>query len=371
METTFRFGRLIRTVALALIGGWILTACGGGSRPATPSIEPTVTSSDGVLSWHGLPDPSVAQTSLGLYFAWVTSPLGRSPVREELARIDHATGKVAVQRALEGFFLSALAYDNSLFVTTRSAAREPVVVLRLNPQTLRETGRSQLPDGGYDLTGGGSMAVAGGNLWVAAGDRLDRLSFTRGAATAVSMALPGADSSDVTMNSAGSVLVVGEANQGGMGHIERRDPVTGDLLGVSAVIGGTVDPSVNGVVGNDLWVSESTGNMGFTELYDLTTLTPVGPLCNEGFGNPTCIVGTNGIAAQLTDGLLWVTQSAGGPTRNFCGDPGGQVLASLPIPDGDFVLTIGRLNLFVATPQLSADKGRTFSEEPIPSSCLS
>jgi hypothetical protein len=39
---------------------------------------------------------------------------------------------------------------------------------------------------------------------------------------------------------------------------------------------------------------------------------------------------TNAILAQVIDGILWVTQPAGGPQRNYCGDPAtGRRLASV------------------------------------------
>lgn len=111
--------------------------------------------------------------------------------------------------------------------------------------------------------------------------------------------------------------------------------------------------------------------MGYTQLYDLDDLTAIGAPCNEGASNPTCLVGTNGIAAQLTRGLLWVTQAVGGSARNFCGQPDGHVEASLPIPDDDSVLAIGTQNdvVFILNPQLSKDKGQTVTEESIPKEC--
>lgn len=354
---------------VVLAGSQVLAACGGATIVSKHSIQPIVTSSsNGLLSWHGLPDPGVIDTSLGLLFTWVTSPLGQAPVREELALIDGTTGQVKLEREFNATILNATAASGSLFVTTRSAIGEGLV--RLNPRNLAETGNWKVIDSGVGFFGRGSLAYAGGALWVAGGDRLDRLSLSRDVVTA-SIALPGAASSDVATDSTGSVLVVSEANSGGIGHIERRDPMTGALLGVSPQIEGIVDPYINGIVGDDLWVDEATGTMGFSELYDLADLEPVGLPCNEGMSSATCLVGTNGIKAQLIDGLLWVTQAVGGPTRNFCGDPDGQVLATIPVPDDDYVLAIRGHEILLLTPQPAADKGETVTEEPFPNGCKS
>jgi len=291
-------------------------------------------------------------------------------MHEELARIDPTTGRVDKERSLSAGFLSATAAHNSLFVTTQTPTNSAITenLLRLDPRTLAETGHWQVSGAGFG--GEGLMALAGGGLWVAGGDRLARFSFSKGRIT-TSITLSAASSSSVTTNSAGTVLVVTKANQQALGQIERRDPVTGQILSVSAPIGGAGTPSVEGVVGNDLWVSEATGMMGYVELYDLGDLAPLGAVCNEGVSNSDCIEGTNAIRAQLADGLLWVTQTGGGASSNFCGKPDGQVLASLPVPDDDVVLAIGQQDgvIFVGAPQLSPDKGETLTEEQLPTGC--
>lgn len=342
-------------------------ACGGRAT-TTHAIQPVVsTLRNGFHSWHGLPEPAVTDTSLGFIFSWVTSPLGQAPIREELARVDPATGQVKAEREVNGSVLDVVASDGFLFVTTRTSSGEDL--LRLAQRTLAES-RSWQVLKSDTYFGQGTMALAGGGLWVASGDRLDRFSLPHVVMTKT-IELLGAASSDVTTDSTGSVLVVTKADEGGTGMLERRDPVTGALLRTSSSISGLVDPHVNGIIGNDIWVSEATGMMGYTELYDLDDLTAVGAPCNEGASNPTCLVGTNSIAAQLTRDLLWVTQTAGGPARNFCGQPDGRVEARLSVPDNDSVLGIGTQNdvIFVLNPQLSMDKGQTVTEEPIPKEC--
>lgn len=353
----------------------VLLACGVlllGCAATRPSgIQPLVTSSEGLLSWRNLPNPVVVGTSLGLYFAWVTSPLGTAPVREDLARIDPGTGRVEAKRTLSASFLSATAAHGSLFVTTQAATTSTSIetLLRLDPTTLAETGHWQIFNG-PGFGGYGLIAVAGGGLWVAGGDQLARLSFTEDRIT-TSITLSGASTSGVTTNSGGTVLVVAESDAGGTSRIERRNPATGQLLDISAPILGTTVPFLNGVVGDDFWISEATGMMGYVELYDLDDLVPVGAPCNEGASKPDCIEGTNSIHAQLIGNDLWVTQAGGGPERNFCGTPAGQVLSALPVPDDEGVLAIGLRQhfIFVLNQELSADKGQTVEEEHVPNEC--
>lgn len=70
-----------------------------------------------------------------------------------------------------------------------------------------------------------SPAVAGGGIWVAGGNRLLHLSLP-GGRVLDSSTLPGAVSSDLSANAAGTVLTVGQADSGG-GAVQRRDPGTG------------------------------------------------------------------------------------------------------------------------------------------------
>lgn len=387
--------RLMRTKRNKRIRNWLSAAAlpavltlglaGCGSSPSTTATSTTNAaplattnvspegplvsrSGNGLLTWSGLPDPTVTDTSVGLYFTWVTSPLGQAPIREELARIDPTTGRVQAERAID--VVSLLATAGSLFVTTWSSNEEGL--LRLNPRTLAETNRWQISSGheyGGELS---NLAVVKGGLWVAGGNRLVRLSPPNGPITAT-IDLSGAGNSDVATNSTGTVLLVGV---GPATALERRDPTTGALL-ASRPMHGLFTPTISGVIGDDVWVSVATGMMGTTELYDLTDLRPVGPPCddatcpcNDSQSTATCIVGTNQVTARVTDGHLWVTQDAGGPTRNFCGDIDGHVLATLPVPADGRVLAIGSRYLYVTDSQgLSADKGQTFSEVTIPAAC--
>lgn len=78
-----------------------------GSRrrpPAQQPVRPRVTrTAAGLLSWHGpMRSPRVFDTSLGLYFAWSTTPLGAGSLHGVLARVDQVTGEMSVVRATQG-----------------------------------------------------------------------------------------------------------------------------------------------------------------------------------------------------------------------------------------------------------------------------
>ncbi len=351
------------------------TASGRGHSPGAGGQPIRAKSSHGLLTWRGLAAPAVADTTLGLYLTSQVSPLGSAPIIDELARVDRATGDVVAQRRLSGSFDSAIAASGSLWVTTTS--RSPVgpgltseVVWRLDPRTLAVRSRRQVT-ASKGLAGyvGGSMAVAGGGLWVTGGNRLLRLSLHAGQVVA-SVPLLGAASSDVASNATGTVLIVGEAASSGVGSIERRDPVTGALIATAPRVIGVVAPRVGGVIDGLVWVSEATGMMGYVQRYDLTPLAPAGRACSEGKNTGSCVGGTNGIRASVADGLVWIAQAAGGPTRQVCLDPtSGRVLSSLPLAGNDALVAIGIHHLYVLEPTAPTVAGQSVTQVPIPHAC--
>lgn len=326
------------------------------------------TSSHGLLTWRGLAAPAVADTTLGLYLTSQVSPLGNALIVIELARVDRTTGHVVAQRRLSGSFDSAIAASGSLWVTTTSLTSERV--WRLDPHTLAVRSRRQVTASkGFAGYVGGSMAVAGGGLWVTGGNRLLRLSLPAGQVVA-SFPLPGAASSDVASNAMGSVLIVGEAASSGVGSIERRDPVTGALIATAPRVGGVAAPRVGGVIDGHVWVSEATGMMGYVQRYDLTPLAPAGRACSEGKNTGSCLGGTNGIRGSVADGLVWIAQAAGGPSRQACLDPtSGRVLSSLPLAGNDALVAIGIHHLYVLEPTAPTVTGQSVTQVPIPHAC--
>ena len=312
--------------------------------------------------------PQVAVTASGLYVAWQVSRPG-SVVRSELARVDAATGRVEAARYLGAAFEQAIVAAGALWVATATGSTPAAtVLLRLNPDTLRLTGRWQVETGGAPHWAAQALAVAGGGLWVVGGNRLLHLSLPGGTIIA-SIALPGAASSDLSADATGTVLVVGEADSGGRGAVQRRDPVTGALLASFPMIG-VAAPAVAGPIGSVVWVSEATGMMGYVQRLDAATMTDEGSACQEGGTPSTCVEGTNDVTARLAGGLLWVTQVAGGKARNYCADPfTGRTIApmELPQPAQDQVLAITPHQIFYAAPGPGA--GQYLRQEAIPSAC--
>ena len=304
-------------------------------------------------------------TDNGLIVASQKTPLdATSPSKLDL--VDFVTGRIEAETQLGATtFDDAAEAWGDLWVTTSNQAGK--VLLRLNPHTFEVTDRWAL-GGGQSALADHDLAVAGGALWVAETDRLLRISPTDGAVT-LSVPLPGANSSDVASNAAGTVLIDGEANDG-QGALQLRNPTTGGLLASHPFLG-VVAPIVSGVDGNRVWVAEPTGMQGYVELLDLNTLTPLSPgACNDGGIGPTCVSGTNAISAILFDGLLWVTQVGGGPERNYCADPiTGQVASTfrLPNPQQDQVLAIGPQKIYY----LAYGAPSYLEEVPLPYPCKS
>jgi hypothetical protein len=184
-----------------------------------------------------------------------------------------------------------------------------------------------------------------------------------------SIILPGAATSDLSTDAAGTPLIVGEADSGGRGAIQRRDPVTGAILAAHPT-GGVAAPDVAGPIGSAVWVSEPTGMLGYVQRLDATTLAAATTVnCELARSTNTCVTGTNAITARIADGLLWVTQPTGGLTRDYCADPSdGRPLAPvrLPQPGQDEILAIAPHQVFYAAPGRS---GSYLRETAIPAGC--
>jgi hypothetical protein len=369
----------IVATALGLAG--LLTGCGtipaahqaSGTRPEAVatrqrSVAAPVQPAPANVYHQSVLNPSMTVTSAGTYVALQLSPPGSSAVRDELVRIDVTTGQVLASRRISGFVVQVLPAGGYLWVVTSSATNR-ATLLKLNRRTLwPAAGWHQMPLSAQS-TEGYTLAVAGGWLWVADGDRLLRLSLPAGSPT-LSVPLPGAGSSDVSADPSGTFLLDGEAGpDGGPGAIQRRDPDTGALLASHPFPPAVAAPMVAGPVDGRVWVTEPTGMMGYIEAFSSYDLAVFGGGCHEGEITSTCIPGDNSVMARIFDGLLWVTDPAGGSMRNYCADPGsGNVLAPirLPRPAQDAVLAIGGGDVFYAAP---AGNGAYVRHEPVPAAC--
>jgi hypothetical protein len=370
--------RSVAVLAASALTGVLVVACASSTSrvPASPTApasasHPTAASSPpGVEGAFGQPllMPQVAVTATGLYVAWQVSRPG-GVVRSELARVDEASGRVEAARRIGAAFEQAVSAAGALWVAASTGSTPAAqTLLRLNPDTLKLTGRWRVGTGGGQPWAAQLLVVAGGGLWAAGGNRLLHLSLPGGKITA-SIALPGAASSDLSANAAETILVVGEADSGGRGAVQRRDPTTGALLASHPMMAASA-PAVVGPIGSAVWVSEATGTMGYVQQFDAATMTAEGSACGEGVTTGTCVEGTNDITARLANGLLWITQIAGGKARNYCADPfTGRKIApiELPQPTQDEVLAITPHRIFYASPGTAA--GQYLREVAIPSAC--
>lgn len=350
----------------------LVTACGGaGARTAAVgagSVSPVVSVSPANPGTGGvsapvsvaevraaggvyrlpLPFPAVTATPYGVYVSWDVTSQGRA-TSDVLARIDPASGKITASVLTDGFG-QALAADGSLWVTTGSE------VLRLKPATLAVISRVRL---GRPGPGPGSLAVAGGALWLAGAGQLIRVSLRTGAILTV-VRLPHADRSDVGSDAAGTVLVVSTADGGSGVRIERRDPVTGALIRSTPPASAVTAPGIGGVIGSDVWYSVSGGMGGGVGRLNVVTLAQEPFSLNWN--------ATNAIRVWVANGLVWVTQAAGGPRLNFCAAPGtGHVLASLPLggADSGIVRAIGSQYVYY----LPDTANSLLRRVPIPAAC--
>ena len=318
---------------------------------------------------HSLQNPRVTVTNGVVFVAWQTSPPGSAAVRSELARINAATGRIQARQRFSAFVPQVLEAAGSLWVAAWTGSGPATeTLLRLNPKTLQVTRRWQIGIGSEPAWAAQVLVVAAGGLWAAAGNRLVRVSLPSGNVTA-SIALPGADSSDLSAHLAGTELVVGEADSEGLGAVQRRNAVTGAVL-ASHPVSGVAAPVVAGPVGSAVWISEATGMMGYVQRLDAASMTADQSNCGEGQITSTCVSGSNDVTARVADGLLWVTQVAGGKVRNYCADlVDGRKLApiELPQPNQDLVLAIAPHQIFYAAPGPKADQ--YLRQEPIPSAC--
>jgi hypothetical protein len=372
----------------ALLSSAVLAGCGSSPHSIAPSLtSPSITASS-PASPAGSPQPAgsaapglsdvfrrpllnprVTVTHGVFLVAWEVSPPGEAPIRSELARFDAATGRIEATQNVTGVVGQVLDASGSLWCVTETGSMPAAeTLLQLNPATLRVIRQRRIGTGGEFAWAAQTLVVAGRWLWVAGGNRLLRV-WPRTGGVTVSIVLPRAASSDVSANSAGTTLIVGEADEEGRGAVQRRDPATGALL-ASHAVEGVAAPTVAGPVGSAVWISEATGMMGYVQRLGSASMRPDGSICAEGRITATCVPGTNGITARVADGLLWITQVAGGSQRNYCARPvSGRAIAPvvLPRPSQDIVLGIASDRIFYAAPGPRA--GQYLRQLPIPAGC--
>ncbi len=293
---------------------------------------------------QGLDNAGAAVIDNYLYVWQQVTPPG-APIHSELMRVNPTTGKILGKVSLGSFGLSQAAHqlliaDGSLWVAATDPSGGLIAhggVLRFQPETLQPDGRTLLAGSG---TGQESVALAGGWLWVADGGTLYKISPSS-AAVAATIGLGTADQAQVATNPGGTALIVTEA-ENGFGTIQSRNPTTGALiLATKPGILGVTAPTLSEVSGGGVWLSVATGMQGYLERVEVSTLRPT-PLSLPYPGDAT-----NSISAEIMAGVLYVQQIAGGPTRNYCGNPStGQMFAALGLGPAATVLAADSTDLF-------------------------
>jgi DNA-binding beta-propeller fold protein YncE len=349
-------------LAAVLVAVALLTA--GCAAPRTTNVvqfvSPKAAVPAGVFSLLPGDDPALTQTGSGTYLSWhlpaaaPASAGGAGLPCMELARIDPRTAAIEATNTFSAGLLGApLFAAGSLWVTDSASLGE--LLLRLDPVTLMVTGELSLSAARYPQ--GSHLAYAGGWLWADGGGRLLRVS-PPGVNLTASIALRGADRSNVAASPDGSVLIVTE--QGPAGAIERRDPRTGALLAADPIAGAVV---VDGFTGSSVWVTAVTGTSARAERLSLRSMRPV-------MTHP--VSGPAGLRVQVAHGKLWVADGlAGGRDRDYCADTGtGRPIAALPVegPGHGGLLGVGDGVLYYAEPAPHGT-GTRIAPVPVPGGC--
>jgi Protein of unknown function (DUF4232) len=289
---------------------------------------------DGRVLLRGLEDPEAYAAGGSLYVAHEVTPPAdaHTAVISELMRVSPISGRILAIRRLGSMFDQALFVDGELWVTSTPLAVSGSVtwLWRLDPTSLAARSRTILPGPGRNTTEG-SMAVAGGQLWVAT-KTLSAVSLSSGQARQTTGVIyPGG--MQIAADPAGRTLLASVGSEHPT-RIERLDPNTGATLAESGSFWSVTKPLIGGISNGGAWVSDATGMAGSFFRLDVNTLKITH---TQG---PAVMIATNGIRAQVIDGILWVTQPAGGSPRNYCGDPvTGSRRAPLPLSGDSLFLT--------------------------------
>jgi hypothetical protein len=343
--------------AAALVAVALLMA--GCAAPGTTTVarfvSPAAAVPTGVFSLVPGDDPALTQTGGGTYLSWDLPAAAPVPARQTglprmvLARIDPRSGTIEATNTFSAGLLGApLSAAGSLWVTDSASLGE--LLLRLDPSTLMVTGELSLSAARYPQ--GSHLAYAGGWLWADGGGRLLRVSPLAVNVTA-SIALRGADRSNVAASPDGSVLIVIE--QGPAGAVQRRDPRTGALLAADPIARAVVD----GFTGTSVWVTEVSGPSARAERLSLRSMRPV---------TTHPVSGPAGLRVQVAHGKLWV---ADGQDRDYCADTGtGRAIAALPArePGHGELLAVGDGVLYYTEPAAHG-AGTRIAPVPVPGGC--
>ena len=294
---------------------------------------------------------------------WLYITTGPHAVADTLLRLDPRTLSIAARRNLGEAIEAMLLAGGALWVETAGyptrANPAPLArLVRLNPRSLSPESVTTL--GPWPTSGdGGAVARAGGWLWVAGADDLDRVSPVSGRVT---RAIPiGPVGLDLAASPDQHLLLLSAGNSGS--RIERRDPHTGKLLASSPLIDGVIEPRIGGTIDGDAWFSVPTGMMGYVSKLNLRSMRYI--VGREGF--PGLHGGTNGVQVDVIDGLVWISQLAGGRQSNYCADPRtGRPRATLAVGPETGFLTADNRYVYTDT---ALEHGWRLTRLAIPARC--
>jgi hypothetical protein len=122
---------------------------------------------------------------------------------------------------------------------------------------------------------------------------------------------------DVAASPNGRTLLLSAGNA--TSRIEQRDPRTGALIATSPAIEGVINPRIGGIIDGDAWFSVPTGMLGYVSKLDLHTM--LYAIGGEGHPGVLGAETTNGVRVDIVDGIVWISQFAGGSQSNYCADP--------------------------------------------------
>lgn len=326
--------------------------------PTSPAADQGTSAPNSIftLKFSQLPNPDL--NSAGFYLSWEFTGQNNVP-GSILDRADEASGHVEATRVFSASVIGSPLYAyGSLWDTDMTSSG--LTLLRMNPDTLATTGQVHIGGGSYSGTDPQSnhLSIAGGGLWAVSGDRLAKVSPQTLKQTR-SISLPGAYTTSIAGSADGSVLIVAEADSGGRGSLQRRDPDTGKLL-ASRATDGVVSPVLGGVIYSGVWLSQATGMQGYVEEFDASTLGPV-PGTTAG--------GSNGISVAVADGLVWVFRQGSEADNDYCASPvTGKARARVPLPGAQQSNPAGVTGKYVYyTTETSS--GSYLKRVPVPAGC--
>jgi hypothetical protein len=287
-------------VGVAVVVAVVVAIAGAGHRRAAVAVRPSVAPPGAAVVAHHINGEVLHIGDGSLYLGQPTS------TGMNLVHLDSTTGAVICTVGFAGQIEHVLPAYGALWVTT---AGQPQL-WKIDPNSGDLLAATLTLPGSYDYEGDtGALSATGGSVWVGTGHDLIRVSPETATIKSVTR-FPGASGIKVAANSSHLVVSAGA-------RVQLRDPVTGALRASSGSLAAenrlAPQPSFGGVAGDGVWISFAIGGpRGYIERLDLRTMKPV---------PATIVYGTGGMQAQVTDGILFVTQTGGGAARNYCADP--------------------------------------------------